>query len=190
MKVIDTPLTVLEQFVHESNAIGGIYAKPGEPLYSNHLRAAQIVAKGKLIHPNLLHKILSLNVAGLSDYGGMYRSFNTEVGPFDCSGNQKKVPRADVVPRLMDLWMTMVQSYYSSTHNSETEEMACVLHEWLLCIHPYVDGNGRTARLVWNMLRAAKGLPWYIQEARYKSAYRSEIQEVEVLFKERYKNVY
>ena len=38
-------------------------------------------------------------------------------------------------------------------------ELAAQMHERLVTIHPFIDGNGRTARLVMNWLLRQKGYP-------------------------------
>lgn len=81
----------------------------------------------------------------------------------------------------------MVGEYQSLTERFE--EAAHFLHDWLLCIHPYIDGNGRTARLVWNMLRLYKGLPWHIVEAKGRHLYYAQIRRVEKVFEEHYPSI-
>jgi Fic family protein len=48
--------------------------------------------------------------------------------------------------------------------------LACVAHAWFVQIHPFVDGNGRTARLLLNLLLIRWGYPIAIitKEDRYR----------------------
>ena len=47
-----------------------------------------------------------------------------------------------------------------------------VLGHWLFgFVHPYMDGNGRTARFAMNLLLAAGGYPWTVIRAEDKDTY-------------------
>jgi fido (protein-threonine AMPylation protein) len=43
---------------------------------------------------------------------------------------------------------------------SDPAAWAWHLHNWLVCIHPFPDGNGRVGRLVLNQARRDAGLEW------------------------------
>ncbi len=157
---------LLLKYVYESNLIEGIIAGPGSPLYDDHLAAAQVAACGVVVHPNELHGLLTNRIPELRMFSGKYRTCDVYFG-------QNVMPRFEHVPKLMEQWLSLVREYELSDKNFD--ELARLLHDWLLCIHPYVDGNGRTARLVWNMLRVSKNLPWHIEEARTKFHYYERI---------------
>jgi Fic family protein len=59
--------------------------------------------------------------------------------------------------------------------------MSAVLHERLVTIHPFVDGNGRTARLVMNLLLLQHGFPLAIIGGDYDSrmAYYDALEQVQ-----------
>lgn len=173
---------LLKEHVVQSNLIEWITAYPGQPLYDGHLNAARIVAKGEMVHPNKLHEMLFRKVPRLRIEGGKYRTCAMLV-------LEKKMPQFKNVPMLMEHWWGMVEEYQSST--KDFDESAQFLHAWFLCIHPYVDGNGRTARLVWNMLRVNKGLPWQTIEAKNKRLYYTQIHRIEEgVFRKTYPEVY
>ena len=44
-------------------------------------------------------------------------------------------------------------------NNTEPVEIAAVAHHRLVAIHPFLDGNGRTARLVMNLILLRAGFP-------------------------------
>lgn len=179
-----TSESTLRRHVIESNKIEGIFAKKGDPRYDSHFAAAQLVAKGEIVHPNELHKILARGVFDLSEHAGQYRKVDVWVG-------EREMPQWECVPELMDdLWCLVKEHLVLSAEPHVLEDVADFLHARLLCIHPYADGNGRTARLVHNMLRVHRGLLWHIEYAEEKELYYLGIQLIEDAFKEEYPHVY
>jgi Fic family protein len=57
--------------------------------------------------------------------------------------------------------------------DAETESIVrAVLGHWLFgFIHPYNDGNGRTARFLMNVMMASGGYPWTIVRTTRRAAY-------------------
>ena len=84
----------LKEHVVQSNLIENIISCSGKPLYDSHLNAARIAAKGKIIHPNRLHKLLARGVPSLSIHGGKHRACAVWVG-------EKEMPHFKNVPMLM-----------------------------------------------------------------------------------------
>ncbi len=172
---------LLRRHVIESNLIEGIRARPGEAEYDGHLAAARMAAAG-VASPHHLHAVLARRVPGLGAFGGRMRTCGMRVG-------SRRMPRWQEVPALMSDWEKLAGEY--ALLDGRHAEAALFLHDWLLCIHPWVDGNGRTARLVWNMLRVSKGLPWRIQPARTRRAYYARIEAIEDgVFRTRYPRAY
>jgi len=174
--------SLLRRHVVESNKIEHIFAQSSDPLYEGHLDAARVAAEGKIVHPNQLHKMIACRVPELNGHEGKYRTCGMWVGDYS-------MPIWHYVPSLMMRWSSLVEQYQTATEN--LDECAYLLHVWLLCIHPYVDGNGRVARLVWNMLRINKGLSWHIEKARTKQLYYDRIRSIENgVFKKEHPDVY
>lgn len=177
-------LATLLAHVWQSNLIENIRAKPGSPHHVSHLRAAGIASEGRILHPNILHQALVRGVPGLERYAGSYRHVGVFIGK-NMPGN--RMPSWLAVPALMDEWLSLVHEYENLAEGHA--EAAQLLHDWFLCIHPYADGNGRTARLVLNMLRVSKGLPWHIEPAYRKRSYYARIRAFEEqVFREHYKD--
>lgn len=176
---------VLREHVYESNLIEGIEVDPGDPLFDSHLEAARIAARGRIVHPNYLHHVLTRGVTEMLYFGGKYRRCNVRVGRDIC-------PHWKEVRRLMLQWTELVDDF--ATYGTTTEDIAfCAFthQEHFLCIHPYQDGNGRTGRLVWNMLRVSRGLPWQIEPAETKWEYYAKIVDYRNrVFNEHYPDVY
>lgn len=91
-----------------------------------------------------------LNIHGLILRGidrknaGIYRNMNVRI-----SGSEH------IPPQHYQL-MSLMESYFMFYQNSKLELhpviLAAEMHERLVSIHPFVDGNGRTARLIMNLI--------------------------------------
>lgn len=82
---------------------------------------------------------------------GKYRS-----GAVSIAGAAHTPPEVVDVPRLMRNLMAWLKKDTKKLHPVET---AAVLHHKLVHIHPFADGNGRTSRLVMNLLLMRAGYP-------------------------------
>jgi Fic family protein len=54
---------------------------------------------------------------------------------------------------------------------------ATLAHTWLLTVHPFLNGNGRTARLVLNLLLLRAGYPWCVVRADDRPRYMQALEE-------------
>jgi Fic family protein len=185
----------LRRFVRESNKIEGIYARPGTPLFDDHLAAARLAAK-KLVHPNELHALLFRRYPRMRRWRGQYREERVYIGG-KRRAFRRQLPRPEYVPKLMDDWQGLVKQL--ETYKGDVAFACQFLHDWYLCIHPHTDGNGRAARLIWNMLRVHHGLPWLviydnrIPHLRQRGHYYGRIRSFEErVFKPHYakRNIY
>jgi Fic family protein len=54
-----------------------------------------------------------------------------------------------------------MEDYFYNQHKKSLHRivLAAEMHEQLVTIHPFVDGNGRTARLVMNIILLQQGFP-------------------------------
>lgn len=53
-------------------------------------------------------------------------------------------------------------------------------HFIFVYIHPYFDGNGRTARFLMNVMIAAAGLPWTVVRLEHRDAYMAALETASV----------
>lgn len=98
----------------------------------------------KEIHSLVLHAIDR-------DNAGRYRSL-----PVQITGSSHEPPQPYIVPKLMeDLFI----SYEAEKDQRHPAALAAHMHERLVTIHPFIDGNGRTARLIMNLLLLRHGYP-------------------------------
>lgn len=99
-----------------------------------------------------VRQIHSLVLAGIDDdSAGRYR-----ILPVRITGSAHVPPEAWQVVQGMDDWQTWLTGEAASLH---PVERAAEAHHRLVAIHPFLDGNGRTARLVMNLLLLREGYP-------------------------------
>jgi Fic family protein len=96
-----------------------------------------------------IHRIIQ---AGIDDeYAGRYRDVNVRI-----LGAVKSPPRFEKVPQRMK---ELVKRISSNPDRLNVLEMAAYIHYSLVEIHPFTDGNGRTARLLMNLFLMRHGYP-------------------------------
>lgn len=96
-----------------------------------------------------LHKIILSNIA--DEYAGVYRRENVRI-----LGARVVPPSPLKVPRLMKDFLSWLRR---NPDHLNIVELAALTHYKLVEIHPFIDGNGRTARLIMNLLLMQKGYP-------------------------------
>jgi Fic family protein len=116
-----------------------------------------------------IHDII---LKGLDDENaGHYRNI-----PVRISGSTVILPNPRKVPDLMDdfhLWLT-------HKHHLHPIAFAGEAHYRLVSIHPFVDGNGRTARLLMNLLLMMAGYPPAIIRKRDRLAYINALEKAQL----------
>jgi len=113
------------------------------------------------IHRTILHKINDNDA-------GRYRTVAVRL-----RGSQTILPNPLKVPELMD-------DFIQRLHRSNSDhpvKIAAEAHYKLVTIHPFVDGNGRTARLLMNMLLMSSGYPAAIIRKEDRSAYINSLEK-------------
>ena len=99
-----------------------------------------------------VRQVHRLVLSKIDDAGaGQYRQT-----PVRIAGAAHTPPEAWEVPRRMAEWEAAVAAAGQTLHPIEQAAQA---HHGLVAIHPFVDGNGRTARLVLNLLLFQHGYP-------------------------------
>lgn len=84
-----------------------------------------------------------------AEQAGQYRSIQVYI-----SGTEYIPPSAEDVPQLMKYLAEQIHFSHSVLHPIELAAMA---HKRLVDIHPFVNGNGRTARLLMNLILVNTG---------------------------------
>ncbi|MBN2982166.1 Fic family protein [Cohnella algarum] len=105
----------------------------------------------------------------MDDQAGVYRKQNVLI-----SGAKHIPPDFSHVPFLMEQLAHWMVSQSKSLH---AIERAARLHSEFVKIHPFVDGNGRTARLLLNFELMKNGYPPIVIEKENRLEYYSALDE-------------
>ncbi|CAG0991799.1 Protein adenylyltransferase and cysteine protease IbpA [Methanosarcinales archaeon] len=108
-----------------------------------------IAKKKKPIDYVTIQQIHEVVTAGILEEAGKYRSKNVRI-----TGAVKTPPDWSKIVKLMDGLIEKISG--SKTHPVET---AAYLHHRFVHIHPFIDGNGRVARLLTNLYLITLGYP-------------------------------
>ncbi len=95
-----------------------------------------------------IHKLVLSRID--DDAAGAYRTTQVRI-----AGAAHTPPEAWLVPQQMEDW----GKWLNDNPDLHPVELAALAHHRLVAIHPFVDGNGRTARLVMNLLLMRQGYP-------------------------------
>lgn len=102
---------------------------------------------------------------------GRYRDL-----PVRIAGSSVVLPNHRKVPELMRDFTTGLQM----PTDAHPVELAAEAHYQLVTIHPFSDGNGRTARLLMNMMLLTSGYPPAIIRKRDRLAYISSLEKAQL----------
>lgn len=100
-------------------------------------------------HVRQIHQLVLARIDDES--AGQYRNLPVRIG-----GSRHQPPEAWKIPALMTDWESWLIDSFPTLHPLE---LAALAHHRLVSIHPFLDGNGRTARLVMNLLLMRQGYP-------------------------------
>jgi Fic family protein len=115
------------------------------------------------LHSTILHGIDDANA-------GRYRSIAVRI-----SGSMVVLPNPLKVPTLMaDFVKDMGRSDFHPV------ELAAEAHYQLVTIHPFIDGNGRTARLLMNLVLLQKGYPPALIRKRDRVPYLKALEKAQL----------
>lgn len=111
--------------------------------------------KRQTISEQLIRSLQQLVIKDIEDLGaGQYRKGNVMI-----TGSSHRPPEAYDVPKLMEELVSWIKKNQNKIH---PVELAAISHHKFVQIHPFTDGNGRTARLFMNLILMQKGYPMVI----------------------------
>lgn len=102
-----------------------------------------------------IHEIHRWFLGDIYAWAGTIRSVNISKGNFTFA-------TAFALPQALRVFEDQILSKHTPCHGDTLEEIAehiAVVHSELLLLHPYREGNGRTARLVATLMAYQAGLP-------------------------------
>ncbi len=150
--------------------LSGVTITGHDPAYTRdaiNLAAAldRMVELAALDEPTDVSQLLQIHALVLGDRpgAGMFRSERVVI-----SGSDHRPPKTwTEVMAAMEQW----ESWSAENTGVPTILRAVVLHTWLTHIHPFLDGNGRTARSVMNLEFIRSGYPSVILRKRDRLRY-------------------
>lgn len=112
---------------------------------------------------------------GINDENaGKYRTAVVEI-----SGSAYKPPGPELVPQQMTefgQWLQLASSPNRAAPNDPLI-LAVAAHTWFVTIHPFIDGNGRVARLLMNLILMRHGYPIAIITREDRQRYYDALEE-------------
>ncbi len=110
----------------------------------------ELATANSILNENIIKDIHSLVLRGIDrENAGKYRSV-----PVAISGSRHEPPQPWQVPKLMEDLNFRIQEESEKLH---PVIFAAEIHERIATIHPFIDGNGRTARLLMNLILLQNG---------------------------------
>ncbi len=133
-------------------------------------------ASNRPISETDIRQIHALVLQGLNDGAGAYRTV-----PVQISGSAFPPP----APETVSAQMQEFSDWLGAVSVPNDEEFAGVdgflaaatAHTWFVTIHPFIDGNGRVARLILNLLLMRFGFPIAIISKEDRSRYYDTLEE-------------
>lgn len=143
---------------------------------TNHAHAIDFVAtlvdSHRVISEQQLLRLHELVLEGIDDANaGRYRSLTVRI-----AGSTVVLPNPRRVPDLMQEF----SDWLGSQPQLHPVALAAEAHYRLVSIHPFIDGNGRTARLLMNCLLMMHGYPPAIIRPRDRAAYLGALETAQL----------
>jgi hypothetical protein len=128
-------------------------------------------------------------IAGM-DHGDWYRELFAPgvaagiLKPSDLAGYRNAqvfIQQSRHIPPAAPEAREMITELFDLLANEEEPGVRAVLGHFLFAwIHPYMDGNGRMARFLMNLMLASGGYPWTIIPVESRSEYMDALEEASV----------
>jgi Fic family protein len=132
-----------------------------------------LVNENDILRETDIKSLHSLILRGIDDTNaGIYRNVNVRI-----SGARHMPPDFLHVPELMHAFATWCQAEAAALH---PVERAARVHSDFVKIHPFVDGNGRTSRLLMNLELLKSGFPPVVLPVERRLAYYEALDRAHV----------
>jgi len=133
-----------------------------------------LVTQKMEISEYVLKQIHGIVLYGIDrENAGVYRKL-----PVAIAGSKHLPPQPYLLPDLMEDYFRFYELHKYDLH---PVVLAAEMHEKLVSIHPFIDGNGRTSRLIMNLILLQHGFPLAIIGGDYESriAYYDALEKVQ-----------
>jgi Fic family protein len=158
--IIEDGLTIGGKTIREhSEALGHSDAYT----FLNTLSKNKIILESNILE---LHRLFYFRIDNKK--AGKYRKQQVFI-----TGTDYLPPKHEDIPKLMKMFIENIAEMDKNLH---PVTLAATLHERIATIHPFIDGNGRTARLVMNLSLLQKGYPIVIIPPILRNEYISSIR--------------
>jgi Fic family protein len=143
----------------------------------NHADAVALIRalaarKDRILEEGDIMRMHQMMLAGIDDKNaGFYR-----IVPVRISGSAVTLPNAMKVPALMEEFVRWLKG----PHDVHPAQVAAEAHYRFVSIHPFVDGNGRTGRLLMNYILMQKGYPPAIIRKEERLAYLNALETAQL----------
>lgn len=120
-----------------------------------------------------LHQLVLQDID--DDNAGKYRAV-----PVETSGSAYSPPGPESVPTQMrefGAWLASVSVANGNVGLSDAILYAAAAHTWFVSIHPFIDGNGRVARLIMNLVLMRHAFPMAIVRKEDRMRYYDALEE-------------
>ncbi|MBA3705928.1 MAG: Fic family protein, partial [Bacteroidetes bacterium] len=145
----------------------------------NHAEAVdfimEVVKSKEPLTERLVKDIHAIVLQGIDkENAGAYRKVDVRI-----SGSKHLPPSHYRLPELMEAYIFFYKKNRKKIH---PVLLAADMHEKLVAVHPFVDGNGRTSRLVMNLILLQNGYPIanISGEQINRLAYYNALEQVQV----------
>jgi Fic family protein len=147
----------------------------------NHKRALEQVigfSKSKKLKDIVEQDLLDIHstiLDGIDYYNsGKYRNV-----PVRISGSQTILPNYLKLPELMRILFEKINSFEKVDSIIDFIDLAVSVHYDLVTIHPFVDGNGRAARLMFNLILLHANLPLSFISKEERKEYLNSLEKAQ-----------
>lgn len=140
-----------------------------------------------------IKKVLNGNNPGMvayDDHGNWYREMFTPsvtagiIKASDLAGYRNApvyIQKSMHVPPAASISSEMIVELFELIRNEKEPAVRAVLgHFMFVYIHPYMDGNGRMARFLMNVMLASGGYPWTVLPVEKRDFYMKALEEASV----------
>lgn len=103
----------------------------------------------KVIHVRQLHGLVLARID--DENAGSYRTMSVRI-----AGATHEPPPPWEIPATVDDWAAWL---HAQEQILNPVSLAAIAHHRLVAVHPFIDGNGRTARLIMNLILMRAGYP-------------------------------
>ena len=146
----ETKLVIQEGLTIGGKTITEVLEAKNHPKALNFIE--NLVSKKDDINENNVLSLHKLVMSNIVDDAGSYRTTGVTIGGAAFS----PPPSSEIKPKMNELldWLKRNPEEYTPI------ELAAIFHHKFVWIHPFIEGNGRTARLLMNTILIKNGYPF------------------------------